>query len=82
MQRGSDLGREKQLIAQSIAVSKIASNVLGLKTLETQNSDMLDFHELSVENIRTALNKAYEAGTQDSQKLQDKNRGNGNGQNT
>jgi hypothetical protein len=56
------LEREKQLITQSIAVSKIASQVLGLKTLETQNSDNLDFHELSVENIRIALNAAYEAG--------------------
>jgi hypothetical protein len=58
-------------MAQSIAISKIARTILGLKTLETQNSDILDFHELSVESIRMAPGKAYEAGAQDSQRLRD-----------
>jgi hypothetical protein len=56
------LNTEQKLKAQSLAVTDIALRVLGLKTLETQDSDALDFHDLSVENIRTALNEAYEAG--------------------
>jgi len=40
----------------------IAKEELGLKTLTTRNSDSLDFHDLSVWQIRTALRRAYQAG--------------------
>lgn len=33
-----------------------------IETLETQNSDRLDFHDLAVSAIRAALEDAYEAG--------------------
>ncbi len=58
---------DKKLINQSIAVASIASRILGLTTLDTQNSDSLDFHDLSTENIRAALNAAYEAGLEHGQ---------------
>ena len=34
---------------------QIASEVLGIGTLESRGSDRLDFHELNVESIREAL---------------------------
>jgi len=40
----------------------IASEALGLETLDTRNSDGLDFHDLPVWQIRKALEAAYEAG--------------------
>ena len=33
-----------------------------IETLETQNSDRLDFHDVAVWAIRAALNEAYTAG--------------------
>jgi hypothetical protein len=44
------------------ALSAIARNVLDVPTLECRNSDSLDFHELSVWQLREALEKAYRAG--------------------
>jgi hypothetical protein len=52
----------KELTAQCLAVAEIAHRVLGLKTLDTQNSDSLDFHDFSIWQIEAALNAAYEAG--------------------
>lgn len=43
------------------AVEKIAQDYLGF-TLKTQNSDSLDFHDMSVWRIRQAMELAYEAG--------------------
>ena len=40
----------------------IASDVLGIETLDTRKSDGLDFHDLAVWQIRKALEAAYEAG--------------------
>ncbi len=40
----------------------IARDVLRIRTLETRNSDALDFHDLAVGSIKTALERAYEAG--------------------
>jgi len=40
----------------------IARETLGLETLETRNSDSLDFHEHAVWTIKEALQRAYEAG--------------------
>ena len=44
------------------ALNAIARNVLDVPTLECRNSDSLDFHELSVWQLREALEKAYRAG--------------------
>lgn len=40
----------------------IASFYLGIETLEIQNNDDLDFHDVLVINIKEALKAAYEAG--------------------
>lgn len=45
-------------------LEQIAKQELGIETLETQNSDSLDFHDVSVWSIKAALEKAYEAGKQ------------------
>lgn len=43
-------------------ITQIAANVLGLETLETRNSDSLDFSDQYVAAIKLALEAAYEAG--------------------
>jgi len=42
----------------------IAKEELDIETLETRNSDSLDFHDVSVWNIKSALEAAYRAGQQ------------------
>jgi hypothetical protein len=42
----------------------IAKKELFIETLETQNSDSLDFHEISVWGIKAALEAAFNAGKQ------------------
>jgi len=44
------------------AIAEIARRILRIETIETRNSDALDFHDLAVWNIREALEAAYEAG--------------------
>ena len=44
------------------ALTEIATQILDLETLDTRNSDRLDFHELSVWQIKKALEAAYAAG--------------------
>ena len=41
---------------------EIAERHLFLETLETRNSDSLDFHDSAVWAIRSALDAAFEAG--------------------
>jgi hypothetical protein len=43
-------------------LQKIALDHLFIATLETRNSDSLDFHDVSVWAIKTALQAAFEAG--------------------
>jgi len=43
-------------------IEEIAREHLDLETLRTQGRDCLDFHELSVWELRRALAAAYEAG--------------------
>lgn len=43
---------------------QIALDHLFVDTLETRNSDRLDFHEVSVWGIKTALQAAFDAGMQ------------------
>lgn len=45
-------------------IAVLANKHLGLVTLETRNSDDVDFREQAVWNIRYALEAAYEAGAQ------------------
>ena len=40
----------------------IAQKNLGIVTLETQNSDSLDFHDVAVWQIKEALKDAFVAG--------------------
>lgn len=42
----------------------IALDHLFIETLETRNSDRLDFHEVSAWAVKSALMAAYEAGRQ------------------
>ncbi len=46
-------------------LSNVAKKYLDIDTLETQMSDSLDFHEVSVWGLKEALNKAYELGQKD-----------------
>jgi hypothetical protein len=56
------MDQEKEVIDKSLAISKIAIEILRIKNLDSQNSDTLDFHDLSVTSIRIALTAAYDAG--------------------
>lgn len=42
----------------------IAQNKLGIETLETRQSDRLDFHDVAVWCIRDALEAAFKAGVE------------------
>ena len=50
---------EKKIIKK---LEQIGLEVTGIETLETRKSDSLDFHDLSVWQIRELLTRAYEAG--------------------
>ena len=43
-------------------IEKIALDYLFVKTLETQGSDSLDFHDVSAWGLKKALEAAFEAG--------------------
>jgi hypothetical protein len=45
-------------------LTQIALDHLFIETLETRHSDRLDFHEVSVWAVKSALMAAYEAGRQ------------------
>ncbi len=45
-------------------LEQIALDHLFIETLETRNSDQLDFHEVSVWAVKSALMAAYQAGLQ------------------
>ena len=45
-------------------MQQIALDHLFIETLETRNSDRLDFHDVAVWNIKAALQAAFEAGQQ------------------
>ncbi len=45
-------------------LQQIALDHLFIDTLETRNSDRLDFHEVSVLAVKSALMAAYQAGRQ------------------
>ena len=43
-------------------LTKIANDVLNIDSLETQNSDDLDFHNVAVWEVKQALEKAFVLG--------------------
>jgi hypothetical protein len=43
-------------------LQKIALDHLFIETMETRHSDRLDFHDVSVWGIKSALEAAFEAG--------------------
>ena len=45
-------------------LQQIALDHLFIETLETRNSDRLDFHEVSAWGVKSALMAAYETGRQ------------------
>ena len=60
-QKGSvDMHDSKEQLAK--ALEEIAKNHLGIPTLRTQDSDSLDFHEVSVWSLKAALEAAYYYG--------------------
>ena len=52
----------KSTIDQIFAL--IAEKHLFIETLETRNSDRLDFHDVSVWGVRSALEAAFKAGVE------------------
>jgi hypothetical protein len=50
--------------ARDQQLQKIAEVHLFIATLETRNSDRLDFHDVSVWAVKAALQAAFEAGQQ------------------
>lgn len=46
-------------------LSEIAKRILSMSTLEARNNDHLDFYDLSVWQIKQALEEAYKAGQND-----------------
>jgi len=46
-------------------MTQIAQQYLRLETLETRHSDGLDFHDIAVWQIESALRAAFEASRQD-----------------
>ncbi len=45
-----------------VLLERLAKEHLFIDTLQTQHSDRLDFHDVSVWGIKAALQAAYEAG--------------------
>ncbi|MEJ7831323.1 MAG: hypothetical protein WKF79_00275 [Nocardioides sp.] len=45
-------------------LAEIALTVGGISTLQTRNSDRLDFHDLSVATVKAMLDAAFRKGAQ------------------
>ena len=58
----SDAAMDNQ--ARDHRLQTIATDHLFIETLETQHSDRLDFHDVSVWAVKAALQAAFEAGQQ------------------
>ena len=57
---GATQSKEQQALRKEF--EKIAKKHLFIDTLRTQNSDSLDFHDVSVWGVEAALKAAYELG--------------------
>ena len=55
------------MTTQRQTLEGIARKHFSVDTLETQNSDSLDFHDVAIWNIKQALLDAYRAGYADSE---------------
>lgn len=55
-------GPPEAILAMREETARIAREVLGIQTLEAQNMDRLDFHEVAVWSLREALGQAFIAG--------------------
>jgi len=55
---------EKTTQKIDLLLTQIALDHLFIETLATRNSDSLDFHEVSVWGVKSALMAAYKAGQQ------------------
>ena len=55
---------EKTTQKIDLLLTQIALDHLFIETSSTRNSDSLDFHEVSVWGVKSALMAAYEAGQQ------------------
>ena len=53
---------ENQELLQKILTGIAKKNLPGVETLETRNSDDLDFHDVAVWAIKAALEDAFIAG--------------------
>jgi len=49
-------------------LAKIAKEMLLIDTLETRNSDIMDFHKVSIWQLRKALEAAYVLGKKEAEK--------------
>jgi len=56
----SKLNQEQ--VSEQRVIEKIALEHLHIETLETQNRDRYDFHDVAVWSIKSALEAAYAAG--------------------
>ena len=54
--------KTNSVAARDALLFEIAQRRFFLETLETQNSDRLDFHDVAVWAIRDALEEVFEAG--------------------
>ena len=52
----------KKNAAREKLIRQLATDVLHIDSIDTRNSDRLDFPEVAVWNLRDALEAAYEAG--------------------
>ncbi|MCP4096140.1 MAG: hypothetical protein GY748_07855 [Planctomycetaceae bacterium] len=58
MENNTTLSQKNKVLAQ------IANSELCIRTLDTSKINSLNFHDLAVWDIKTALEAAYEAGKQ------------------
>ncbi len=49
--------------------AQIAAEELHIETLEVRGRDALDFHDVSVEAVHTALDRAFQAGVREGMQL-------------
>lgn len=54
--------KEDKTMKKEDILTKIAKNRIGAETLETRNSDSLDFYDISVWALKEMLEQAYETG--------------------
>ncbi|MCK0171400.1 hypothetical protein MWU53_10060 [Aliiroseovarius sp. S1123] len=48
--------------SEALLLEIAAKHFHSIETLETRNRDRLDFHDVAIWSIRTALEEAFEAG--------------------